>query len=689
MRQHRRAGGRRPSLLLQFAAISLVLITGAGLVLAQRLGAIQRERSLQDAVERGTIVAQAGVQTLMTPAELQQDFVPLAGEKTDDLVRAFRALIGNETVTRIKVWNAHHWIVFSDNEDLRNRWFAGDEALERALHGETVPLMTDLSGAEEMEERPFGTQLAVYVPIRAVDGEFTDDPDAPVIGASEIYIPWAPIAANIARDRNELYLTLAAALAVLYLVLFRLVLGASRRLRKQALDNEYQATHDALTDLPNRQMLVPELDRMLARRRDAGHVGLTLLDLDRFKDINDTFGHTCGDQLLVSVARRLRAEMPDAFVARLGGDEFVVVTAGVTGADEALALSADVEALLEAPFPIEGILVSVRASHGVVVAPDHGTTAEELLQHADIAMYVAKRNGGGGRRLYQSELDHHSPERLALVAELRDAIASKQITLVHQPKLDLATDRVTSVEALVRWRHPTRGMLTPGEFLPIVESTELIDPLTWEVLDQALATCASWLASGLELKIAVNISARTIGSTELVPRVRDTLARHGVPAKLLELELTESALLGDPQGALDNLNRLRDLGVAVSVDDFGTGYASVGYLTTMPLTALKIDMSFVQAMLVDRASQAVVDFSMGLAAQLGLDVVAEGVEDEATLAALRRSGCTIAQGFHISRPLPSSELMHWLLAWSTRHLPTPEPLPAPAAFGAPPVPVAS
>jgi diguanylate cyclase (GGDEF)-like protein len=680
MRQLRQAGGRRPSLLTQFAVISFVLIAGAGVVLGNRLGTIQEERSRDDAVERAEIVADATAKRVLRVDELQNGFQRLPDSRLVEIDLALQALTANGTVTRLKIWNAEHWVVYSDNARLRGRWFAADDALDRALAGETPEsFVTDLSRPEELDDQALqqGDQLAVYVPIWMKDGAYVggpmpDDNDVPtatVVGASEIYIPYAGIADDIRDDKLRLFVALGVSLVVLYLVLFRLVWGASRKLRRQAEENEHQALHDALTGLPNRQMLARELDRMLARRKDEGHVGLTLLDLDRFKDINDTFGHTCGDQLLMSVAQRLRAEMPHALVARLGGDEFVVVVSGLASVDDAESLSADVEALLEAPFPIEGILVSVRASHGVVLAPDHGSTAELLLQRADIAMYVAKRTGNGARRVYSPELDHHSPERLALVAELRDAITAKQIVLVHQPKLHLASGRITSVESLVRWRHPKRGLLPPGEFLPIVETTEWIDPLTWEVLDQALATCASWRASGLELKVAVNVSARTVGSPELVERVRDALARHGVPSSMLELELTESALLEDHQSAVDNLHALRDLGVAVSVDDFGTGYASVGYLTTMPLTALKIDMSFVQGMLVDRSAAAVVDFSLGLAEQLGLEVVAEGVEDDETLEALRARGCTYAQGYVITRPLPAPELVHWLLEWSTRHLP--------------------
>ncbi len=356
-------------------------------------------------------------------------------------------------------------------------------------------------------------------------------------------------------------------------------------------------------------------------------------------------------------------------VARIGGDEFAVAAGDLPHAQAALALATRLEAALHDPFEVAGISVSVRPSIGIALGPDDGQTADELLQHADVAMYVAKRSGAV-RKLYSRSLDHYSPDRLALAGELRDAIARADgdVHLAFQPKLDLLTDEIPGVECLVRWKHPERGFVPPAEFLPIIENTELIAPLTWLVLDQALATCASWRRHGLELQVAVNISARTIGQPELYDRVVATLGRYELPPSALELELTESALLGDQHDAAANVSRLRELGVSISIDDFGTGYASVGYLTTMPISGLKVDRSFVERMFDDDASSAVIDFSVGLGRQLGLQIVAEGVEDERTLEELRRRGCHAAQGYFISRPMGANEFLHWLLAWSTRHL---------------------
>ena len=297
----------------------------------------------------------------------------------------------------------------------------------------------------------------------------------------------------------------------------------------------------------------------------------------------------------------------------------------------------------------------------MALAPDHGEDAETLLQHADVAMYVAKRSGTVCE-IYDEGLDEYSPERLGLAAELRRAIADGEVVLAYQPKLDVATGAVRGVEALVRWKHPERGLVMPGEFLPIIENTELIGPLTWHVLDVAVADAASWHRAGLELEVAVNLSARSIGDPELVSRVQHTLDRHGLPADLLELELTESAVLGDHAQASATLEALRDLGVTLAVDDFGTGYASISYLTTLPLDVLKIDRSFVGVLRTDRTAAAVVGFTMDLARHLGLRVVAEGVEDEPTLDALRDLRCDQAQGWLISRPMFAEDLLIWLAA---------------------------
>ena len=670
VRRSKRRTTRRLSLLVRFAIISFVLLCAVGVVLARWLNANQHDRRLAEAASSAQIVAQAGLQGQLVPADLDTDFRPLATETRAALDQAFGSAISEDGVVRLKIWNQQRWIVYSDNPLLVGRWFPGDDGLSAALGGEVSSMVTDLARPEEMEERVFGRLLAVYVPIRQDESlRFTNAPAGEVIGAFEIYVSYEPIADAIAEDARNLSLALAISFLVLYLGLFRLVAGASRRLRTQSAENAHQAAHDALTDLPNRRQLVADLQVMLDRRGGSKYVALALLDIDRFKEINDALGHPSGDKVLIDIASRFREQMPDATVARIGGDEFAIAAENLPHAQAALAVASRIEQVLEAPFDVAGISVSVRPSIGISLGPDDGRSAEELLQHADVAMYVAKRTGVG-RQLYSRNLDHYSQDRLELAGELRDAIAtaSGEVMLAYQPKLDLVTDEVLGVECLVRWKHPQRGFVPPAEFLPIIENTELIAPLTWLVLDQALATCAKWRRHGLEIQMAVNISARTISSSELYDQVVAALDRHGLPPSSLELEITETALLGDHHLAASNVTRFRELGVDISIDDFGTGYASIGYLTTMPISAVKIDRSFVSDMFSDPAAAAVVNFSVGLGQQLGLQVVAEGIEDEPTLEELRRLGVNTGQGYFISRPMPATEFLHWLLAWSTRHL---------------------
>ena len=658
-----RLGGRvrRPSLLAQFGLLSFVLLAAVGVVLANRLQDTYRERTLDDAVRSAEIVAQVGIQPLLTPADLERDFVPLDADRLETLDASLRSSVSANGVVRIKIWNRQHWIVYSDNERLVGRWFVGDDALTLAFDGVTNSFVTDLSRPEEMEERDFGRLLAVYVPLRVGDdGMFTSDPTGEVVGAFEIYLPYEPLAAAIRTDTRRLSIAIAIGFVVLYLGLFRLVAGASRRLRRQSAENAFQATHDALTGLPNRRLLQPTVERLVRRRAEGTQIALLLLDLDRFKEINDTLGHRSGDEVLCAVAARLSESASVSSVARPGGDEFVVLIEATDRAG-ALALADSIVALLEEPIEIRGIRLCIRTAIGVALAPDHGEDAETLLQHADVAMYVAKRSGTVCQ-IYDEGLDEYSPERLGLAAEVRRAIADGEIVLAYQPKLDVATGAVRGVEALVRWKHPERGIVMPGEFLPIIENTELIGPLTWHVLDVAVADAASWHRAGLDLEVAVNLSARSISDPELVSRVQHTLDRHGLPADLLELELTESAVLGDHAQASATLEALRDLGVTLAVDDFGTGYASISYLTTLPLDVLKIDRSFVGVLRTDRTAAAVVGFTMDLARHLGLRVVAEGVEDEPTLDALRDLRCDQAQGWLISRPMFAEDLLVWLAA---------------------------
>jgi diguanylate cyclase (GGDEF)-like protein len=427
-----------------------------------------------------------------------------------------------------------------------------------------------------------------------------------------------------------------------------------------ALERERQAMTDALTGLPNRKRLAERTAAAL-EDDDAAGPSLLLFDLDRFKEVNDTLGHHVGDRLLEVVGSRLTAAVrPGDTVARLGGDEFAVLLPA-TGVDEADQTARRLLEELSAPIRLGGLLLDVRGSVGVAVAPEHGIDLEQLLQHADVAMYLAKE-GGGGVEQYDVRRDRHSPERLGMVGELREALARGQLEVHYQPQAELVGGRVSGVEALVRWRHPERGLVPPDEFVPLAESSGLIEQLTAQVVDTTLAQLAAWRSLGLPLSAAVNVTVRDLTGGLLVDQVRDCLERHGVPAQCLQLEVTEGSLFTDSPGGVATLRSLDALGVQLSLDDFGTGYSSLGHLRRLPVRELKIDRSFVQRVADDPRDQAIVRSIIDLAGGLGMRVVAEGVEDRRTWEVLRTLGCDAAQGWYLSRAEPADVLTPWLLA---------------------------
>lgn len=431
--------------------------------------------------------------------------------------------------------------------------------------------------------------------------------------------------------------------------------------RKQAeAELEHQALHDGLTNLPNRVLLHDRLQQAIrAARRTRTSVALLIMDLDRFKEVNDTFGHHIGDLLLEQLGERLGKVLRQSdTVARLGGDEFGLLMPTATY-DDALQIARRVLDLLKQPFALGGVQVEIDASIGMALSPDHGVDADTLLRRADVAMYVAKR-GNTGYAVYTADQDQHSPMRLALVAELRRAIHQNELSLYFQPKIDLASGRVTCAEALVRWEHPIHGLLSPEVFVPIAEQTGLIRPLSRWVLEAALRQLNRWRQDGLDLAVAVNLSMRNLTDPEIADMIRQSLARWGVPAAALTIEITESSLMADAARAMDVLGRLRAMGVSVSIDDFGTGYSSLAYLKRLPVHELKIDKSFVAHMASDVNDLAIVRSTVSLAHDLGLRVVAEGVEDQRTWDLLVATGCDIAQGYFISRPLPPLVLGEWL-----------------------------
>jgi diguanylate cyclase (GGDEF)-like protein len=431
--------------------------------------------------------------------------------------------------------------------------------------------------------------------------------------------------------------------------------------KHQAAENQHQALHDALTGLPNRTLLRERTDQAIHHAdRELVPAALLLLDLDRFKEVNDTLGHHYGDQLLVQVGERLRGRLREVdTVARLGGDEFAVLLPRIQTAEGAVAVAGKLQAAFDEPFTLEDLALEVEASIGVALYPEHGSDPDELLQHADIAMYVAK-DTHAGFVLFDASLDQHSPRRLALLGELRRAIEQQQLILHYQPKVDTHTGQMLGVEALVRWQHPEHGLLPPGDFIPLAERTGLIGPLTNYVLDAALRQCRDWRQAGHELSVAVNVSARSLLDLDFPDQVAGLLARWELPVRLLVVEITESTIMADPTHALEILGRLNIMGVQAAIDDFGTGYSSMAHLKTLPVHELKIDRSFVSQMTSNNRDAVIVRSTVDLGRNLGLRVVAEGVEDVVTLRELDVLGCDAIQGYYISRPVPGDDLINWL-----------------------------
>jgi diguanylate cyclase (GGDEF)-like protein len=426
----------------------------------------------------------------------------------------------------------------------------------------------------------------------------------------------------------------------------------------------YEALHDSLTGLPNRTFLRAGLDAALddVHAGRASGVAVMVLDLDRFKEINDILGHQQGDLLLVEVGRRLTSAVgPAGTVVRLGGDEFAALLPDTADEERALRVAGRALRALELPVVVDGLEIDVSASIGVALAPTHASDAAALLKRADAAMYVAK-SSASGPRLYEPDLDTTSPRRLTLVSELRAALHDDGIRVHVQPQARLGSGAVVGVEALVRWPHPDLGWVSPDEFIPVAERSGLIGPLTSRVLASSLAACAQWRAAGHDLGVAVNLSARSLQDAALVDEVARLLRRHGVPAARLTLEVTESSVMADPARAVGLLHQLRDLGVRLSVDDFGTGYSSLSYLKRLPVHQVKIDRSFVTGLREQGEDAAIVRAIVDLGRHLGLEVVAEGIEDQETWDLLASMGCDLAQGWHLARPMPTGELLPWLVA---------------------------
>lgn len=445
---------------------------------------------------------------------------------------------------------------------------------------------------------------------------------------------------------------------------------------------EDMAYTDSLTGLPNRARFRELLQQAIQLNTSRqGRFGLILLDLDGFKEINDTLGHQVGDVLLQHVTERLKKVLqplnavclldfkdgsPDApfgngpHIARLGGDEFGILLPALTNGQEAMAMAHEINETLQIPFVVEGNSVAIGGSMGIALFPDHGGDGETMLRRADIAMYLAK-NTRNAYAVYDPALDQSNVGQLMLRAELRNALdGGGGLVLHYQPKLHLKSGHILGVEALIRWQHPQRGLLSPGQFLPLAERGNLMGALTQWVLVEALRQHAAWRQAGLNLKVAINLSPRALYDLRLPDQIEHHLKIFRLPPSVLELEITEDAIMVDPLRATEIMARLNAMRIRLAIDDFGTGYSSLSYLKRLPVDEIKIDKSFVMEMEQSRSDAAIVRATIDLARNLGLNVVAEGVEDEETLKTLKKLGCDTIQGFYISRPLAGDALQQWL-----------------------------
>jgi diguanylate cyclase (GGDEF)-like protein len=651
---------RRPGsgarLFAVFAVLSLLPVLVLGTVLSLQFRAEVEQRGRVEGL------AQAATQSRLL-SETVLDGHTLAEPMNDVELIQLRAFVATEIrngqIARIRVRGPNGTIVYSNDGTVETSAHddgGGTETGPReAAAGRSVVELTRLDGDENGDAAEGQNVVEVYTPIHSRT-------DTSVIGVLEVYLPYGPIQQQMNRGLNRLSWTLVSGLGLLYVVLASLAWVTTRRLGRQAKLFQHLALHDPLTNLPNRARFSERISEAItAAKRTGRGSAVVLLDVDKFRGVNDTLGHHNGDALLSCLADRLTTHVgSDDTVARLGGDEFGLVLAGVHHPDEAAPLLARIQAAVEEEVDLAGVSVSVEASMGVVFVPKDGETADRALQHADVALEVAKRTHAG-ISYYEAAQNDYNAEKLALVAELRRALERDELVLHYQPQIRQPDGEVIAVEALVRWQHPTRGLLFPDAFVPAAELTGLIEPMTRWILDAAIAQLQAWQDVAPDLMVAVNISARSLQRPEFPELVLDALEQADCPPNRVILEITETALVTDAPVAAQVLNRLKAANIKLSLDDFGQGYTSLSQLPNLPISELKIDKAFVMRMLRSNSDAAIVRSVIELAHNLGMRVVAEGVEDSQTLDALRELNCDVTQGYLFSKPLDPEKLVPWML----------------------------
>ena len=641
---------RRWGLTATFAIVSLLAMVAVGTLLIVAIGRQAKSYALSEAVHTAEAYLTSGVRD-------EADLESLAGRKPlpPDVKRGLDELAAHpdDSLHALRLWSVDSQLVYASDADPRLGLFPDNIRLDQVIDEDTpaarvVEVLPSDDG--QGQEVAGSSVLSVYLPLGTL-------PDGQPAGAAEVVLDYSETQQALADVMRLIALLVGVGLAVLWLLLFRTVSNASRRLRNHALENARLALLDPLTGLPNRRLLSERLDREAAEVEQTDRpVALLILDIDGFKDINDTMGHDVGDELLVQVARRIRDVARDGdTVARLGGDEFAVLMPSVGHVDKATELARRILDQFGRPFDLQAISLHVDSSIGVVLLPDHADDQTTLMRRADVAMYAAKR-AKSGYAVYSPDRDHNSTARLTLMGDLRAALdCEDQLALHYQPKVDLVTGRVAGFEALLRWEHPTHGFIPPDRFIPDAEQTGMITDLTQWVLEQAVGQVATWQRDGglHALPVAVNLSARNLQEADIAERVRVLLDHAHVSPASLEVEITESAIPSDAGQATRLIEELADLGVAVSIDDFGIGNTSISQLRSFPLQTLKIDRSFIAPLDDDPGSVVLVRAIVDLAHEFGITTIAEGVEVPKVADMLKGLGCDLAQGFFWSKPVPA------------------------------------
>jgi len=653
--------------LIEFALVSLVPVLLVGLFLGQAIRSSISGSVVDAASDRAQAVADLEVQRAL--GAHPDPGGGIAQSQQDALDRYFQAARARGDVAHVVLRSRSGTIAYADNHSVIGDGSTAPSEAHDALAGAVASQVTDSNGDAGGAAR--GRVLRVFAPLRAKP---SDRPN----GSLELWVPYEPIAARITSRTHGLYWLLGGGLFSLWLLVVGVVAGASQRLRRQAAEKEEQALSDGLTGLPNRTMFQTLIERAMAgvgRRKEMGVV--MLMDLDRFKDVNDTLGHHNGDLLLQRIGSRLHSVLRDAeTVARLGGDEFAILLPEVPDRQSVVPVVRRVLKVLEEPVVVGGLALQCEGSIGIAIFPEHGTTVESVMRAADVAMYMAKENRSGYEFYDARRHEHrHDAGRLALIGELRRAMDETELVLYYQPKVDLETGLAQGVEALARWHHPERGLLSPDEFIPLAERSNLLRPMTLYLLDSALRQCNAWRVCGLEVSVAVNLSMQNLIDLRLPNDLARLLTSWRLPPGSLELEITESTIMADHRRAMTILTRLNKMGVTLTVDDFGTGYSSLAYLQSLPVSSIKIDKSFVLSMAEDPGNATIVQSTIDLGHNLGLRVVAEGVENEETYNKLAALGCDYAQGYFLSRPLSPDKATAWLAAFSGVNEIEAEPVP--------------